>query len=123
MFDKDYNYWDEKRYFPICSKCNQPYNYNTRYCSKECWINQRKQKKPNIYDEFVNIFDNIIIEKKEDFIYKNECDILQIEPPIEETKIKKSYRKLALKYHPDKNGDVDMFIKIKSAYDVLINVC
>ena len=37
--------------------------------------------------------------------------------------IKKSYRKLALKHHPDKKGNVDMFIKIKSAYDTLISVC
>jgi len=116
------NYWDKEQYYPICNKCGKPIS-STRYCSRSCWINQRKQKKT--FEDYVdeNIFNNIIIEKKEDFIYKNECDILQIEPPLEETKIKKSYRKLALKYHPDKQGDVDMFIKIKSAYDTLISVC
>ena len=111
------NYWDEKNYYPICNKCGCPIS-STRYCSRSCWINQRKQKKT--FEDYV---DDIIIEKKEEFIYKNECDILQIEPPIEETKIKKQYRKLALKHHPDKQGDVDMFIKIKSAYDTLISVC
>ena len=117
------NYWDKEQYYPKCNKCGCPIT-STRYCSRSCWINQRNNyKKQNIYDEFVNIFDDIIIEKKEDFIYKNECDILQIEPPLEETKIKKQYRKLALKYHPDKQGDPDMFIKIKSAYDTLISVC
>jgi len=117
------NYWDKEQYYPKCNKCGQPIN-STRYCSRSCWIEQRNNyKKQNIYDEFVNIFDDIIIEKKQDFIYKNECDILQIEPPLEETKIKKQYRKLALKYHPDKQGDPDMFIKIKSAYDTLISVC
>ena len=38
--------------------------------------------------------------------------------------IKTSYRKLALKYHPDKNkepGAEDMFKTITSAYAVLVN--
>lgn len=115
------NYWEPSQYYPKCNKCGQPIS-STRYCSRSCWISQRKQKQT--FEDYVdeNIF-NIIIEKKEDFIYKNECDILQIEPPIDETKIKKQYRKLALKHHPDKKGDVDMFIKIKSAYDTLISVC
>lgn len=116
------NYWDKEQYYPKCNKCGKPIS-STRYCSRSCWINQRKQKKT--FEDYVdeNIFNNIIIEKKDDFIYKNECDILQIEPPLEETKIKKSYHKLALKHHPDKKGDPDMFIKIKSAYDTLISVC
>ena len=33
--------------------------------------------------------------------------------------IKKSYRKLAMKHHPDKGGDPEQFKKIQGAYDVL----
>jgi DnaJ family protein A protein 2 len=33
--------------------------------------------------------------------------------------IKKTYRKLAMKHHPDKGGDPDVFKKISHAYDVL----
>tara|TARA_Y100000389_G_scaffold125559_2_gene122948 strand:+ start:14417 stop:15568 length:1152 start_codon:yes stop_codon:yes gene_type:complete len=33
--------------------------------------------------------------------------------------IKKSYRKLALKHHPDKGGDPEKFKKIQAAYDIL----
>ena len=33
--------------------------------------------------------------------------------------IKRSFRSLALKYHPDKGGDAEMFKKISHAYDVL----
>jgi curved DNA-binding protein CbpA len=39
-----------------------------------------------------------------------------------ESEIKKGYRVMALKYHPDKNQDADasdMFRRIKLAYDVL----
>lgn len=39
-----------------------------------------------------------------------------------ESSIKKSYRKLSLKYHPDKNnGDSSKFQQIKEAYDILTN--
>ena len=33
--------------------------------------------------------------------------------------IKKAYRKLASKHHPDKGGDHDKFIEIQSAWDEL----
>ena len=46
--------------------------------------------------------------------------ILGIEPNATQDEIKKSYRKLSLKYHPDrKNGNSDMFKKINEAYSIL----
>ena len=33
--------------------------------------------------------------------------------------IKKAYRKLAIKHHPDKGGDQEKFQKIQNAYDIL----
>ena len=52
-------------------------------------------------------------------------EVLGVSPEATEIEIKTAYRKLALKYHPDKNNDpssVDMFKKIGEAYDVLGNV-
>ncbi|UKK00503.2 molecular chaperone DnaJ [Theileria orientalis] len=50
--------------------------------------------------------------------------LLGVSPGADETTIKKQYRKLAMKYHPDKSQgdkekDAEMFKKISQAYEVL----
>jgi DnaJ domain len=41
------------------------------------------------------------------------------EGTLDKELIKSTYRKLAIKYHPDKGGDRDMFEKVTAAYTVL----
>ena len=53
---------------------------------------------------------------------KNYYRILEIEKNADLLTIKKSYRRLALKYHPDKNKEsnaAEKFIEITEAYEVL----
>ena len=55
----------------------------------------------------------------------NPYEILEISPNADERTIKKAYKKLALKYHPDKNPNnlqaKSKFILIAKAYDALTN--
>lgn len=52
---------------------------------------------------------------------KNYYQILGISRDASQTEIKKAYRKLAHKYHPDKGGDEKKFKEINEAYQILSN--
>jgi hypothetical protein len=51
----------------------------------------------------------------------NYYSILEIESTATSHEIKKSYRKLALKHHPDKGGDPEAFKEIANAYEILMD--
>lgn len=51
----------------------------------------------------------------------NYYSILEIESTATSHEIKKSYRKLALKHHPDKGGDPEAFKEMANAYEILMD--
>jgi len=117
MTSDSYNYWEKTQYYPICTKCGCKIT-STNWCSRECWI-QHRHKEDNNYNNYNNY------EKKDDFMkYKKEYNILMIEPPIDATKIRKQYKKLVLRCHPDKvDGSTDKFIELQDAYNKLLLIC
>ena len=46
-------------------------------------------------------------------------DILQVPKGCSQEEMKKSYKKLCIKHHPDKGGDEEVFKKISEAYNIL----
>ena len=44
--------------------------------------------------------------------------LLGIERSASVSDIKRAYQRAALKHHPDKGGDVEMFKKVQQAYEV-----
>ncbi|KAI2802208.1 DnaJ sub B member 9 [Blomia tropicalis] len=68
---------------------------------------------------YMLFFDHMLIDCKQS---KDYYEILGIERTATDREIKKAFRKLAVKYHPDKNKDKDAeerFREIAKAYDTL----
>lgn len=73
-----------------------------------------------------NIVENVLhrhneAKKKNKEVPKQEThyDILGVKRTASQEEIKKAYRSLSRKHHPDLGGDKDDFIRIKEAYEIL----
>ncbi|CAG9314663.1 unnamed protein product [Blepharisma stoltei] len=66
---------------------------------------------------------NIPVKRKRtpNFLMKNLYDLMGLKPNCSEADIKKAYKKLAIKHHPDKGGCAKYFRCLKQAYDILSN--
>ena len=56
---------------------------------------------------------------QQDVDTKEYYDVLGVDKDATSSEIKKAFRKLALKHHPDRGGDEELFKKITEAHDVL----
>ena len=56
---------------------------------------------------------------KKDVDTKKYYDLLGVSKTASQDEIKKAFRKLALKMHPDRGGDTEKFQELNKAYEVL----
>ena len=56
---------------------------------------------------------------KQIFGEKSLYDILEVQKSASEEQIKKAYRKLALKHHPDRGGDAEKFKALSLVHSIL----
>ena len=54
-------------------------------------------------------------------MHKPEFSKLRVSPDAPTPDIKRAYRKLAMRHHPDKGGDPEKFNTINNAYESIIN--
>lgn len=101
------------------------------YCCHKCWVEEKKRMEQN-QNNFDFYFD--FGDKTEDPPYtssssqssynNNDWNIMKLTPPKTLKELKKQYRKLCLKYHPDKvGGSGTKFIELTNSYENLCAVC
>ena len=116
--------YDEKQYINChCSKCiKRIKEYNLKIKRKNINLNLLLNIIFFLFLLYLFIACCQKVQKKEIF---DPYELLEISPTDQISKIKKSYKKLSLKYHPDKNkGDKsakEKFMQINNAYKILTN--
>ena len=74
-------------------------------------------------DNCFNDFRYVCVDEDPILEIDNDWKILGLVPPKTKEELKKKYRKLCLKHHPDKGGNSQDFIKITDSYNTLCSVC
>ncbi|RUO77945.1 DNA-J related domain-containing protein [Idiomarina seosinensis] len=59
--------------------------------------------------------------KKTAMPYQQACQTMQLTPPVSKHSLKRQYRRLIHKHHPDKGGSLRKMQTVKAAYQVLVN--
>lgn len=106
-----------------------PYSGQNKCEYTGCWYNLKcncrsHRRDRDYYSDGGHTFTNSISDEVfHKFARSESYETLQIEPPAEYDKVRKAYRKMSLKSHPDKGGSDEYFIKVREAYDDLLLVC
>lgn len=132
MFDEYYSS-DDEDYDPYTfDKCKYGYYFNAGGgCCKRCRMEQRDKQADEymryMFQQYIKeqfgSFENNINQTNNlpyDILNINIKRFYTLNSKQQLKLLKKQYKKLSLKYHPDKGGSAEKFIKIKDAYDILI---
>lgn len=132
MFDEYYSS-DDEDYDPYTfDKCKYGHYFNAGgSCCKRCRMEQRDKQADEymryMFQQYIKeqfgSFENNINQTNNlpyDILNINIKRFYTLNSKQQLKLLKKQYKKLSLKYHPDKGGSAEKFIKIKDAYDILI---
>uniref|UniRef100_A0A6V0BX83 J domain-containing protein n=1 Tax=Zooxanthella nutricula TaxID=1333877 RepID=A0A6V0BX83_9DINO len=87
---------------PNCASC--PQNRGADWCNGDCMWDAKRR--------------HCVDAPSSEDLY----ELLEVQDTATESEIKKSYRRLSVAYHPDKNpGKAELFNRIRDAYEVLSN--
>ena len=128
--DDDYNPYDETGKYGQYGKCMRGINISKNgWCCKSCERDRcnlrraEKQARNNIFFEFREKYTYYEPASSPIFQITNDWKILGLIPPKTKQELKKKYRELVLKHHPDKGGDSEQFVKITDSYNTLCLAC
>lgn len=109
----------------VCIIKKQDDKYRTKYiplilktltAAEFMWSDKMQNEKPSEYlTQLLNY--TLTIDKKAAAYH-----VLGLEPDASLDKVKRAHRRLAAKYHPDKNsetGNLEMFLKIQTAFETI----
>ncbi len=88
-------------------------------CVAPCWVTTGCLQNDDLHDlgrDDIGKTKNATLQKE---VIQLCYEILGVDPNASLGEIKKAYRKLARKWHPDKGGNIEVFRPIKEAYDIL----
>jgi len=117
--DEDYNPY-------TFEKCEYGYYKGCGYCCRRCDIERREKQSEEYMREMFNKYIkeqfgemNIEIDLPYKILQININKFNNLNKDNKLKMLKKHYRKLCLKYHPDKGGTNEQFNKLKEAYDII----
>ncbi|SDZ93391.1 DNA-J related domain-containing protein [Alkalimonas amylolytica] len=70
-------------------------------------------------EDFWQQFASRTVVSVPEFSRQQACTLLQLSWPCDLALLKRQYRSLALKHHPDRGGDAEHFVRIRQAYQQL----
>jgi len=106
--DDDYDPYKERVEF---CKYGSKINLVSGWCCVRCFEDS-KVDKPS-WNYLLGVVDERDID--------DDWKVMKLKPPKSKAELKKQFRILALQYHPDKNGNTELFIKLKNSYDNIIS--
>ena len=131
--DENYNPYDDMANGRI-RKCKRGGYISKNWCCRECWIEERlhreleEKARKNIFTNSFNYNTNNQDKPWYNHEEQENCQSVNINwsnlkliPPKTKKEIRKQYKSLCLRHHPDKGGNAKDFIKITDSYNIIYN--